>query len=88
MELSGPYSIEFRPAALRQLKKVPPEEQAKIRGAIALLARDPYPPRVKALKGRPGLRVCVGDYRIIYTVEDRRLVVVVVKIGNRRDVYR
>jgi mRNA interferase RelE/StbE len=52
-----------------------------------LLAEDPRPPGARALQGRPGLRVRVGDYRIIYTVEDDVLLVVVVRLGHRRDVY-
>jgi len=60
---------------------------AWIQAAIALLARDPRPPGAKALRGRDGLRVRVGEYRIIYTVQDDVLLVVVVTLGHRRDVY-
>lgn len=81
------YEIEVRPAALRALKKIDRQDQARIRGAIALLAADPRPPGAKALRGRPGLRIRVGDYRIIYTIQDDRLLVVVVTLGHRRDVY-
>lgn len=59
----------------------------RIQGAIALLAREPRPPGARALQGRPGLRVRVGGYRIIYTIEDDVLLVVVVRLGHRRDVY-
>ncbi len=52
-----------------------------------MLAQDPRPPGARALQGRPGLRVRVSDYRIIYTVEDDVLLVVVVRLGHRRDVY-
>lgn len=82
------YRIELRPAAARALYKLDPDVQPRIRGAIALLAEDPRPPGARALRGRPGLRVRVGDYRIIYTVDDDVLVVVVVALGHRRDVYR
>lgn len=58
-----------------------------MQGAIALLARIPRPPGARALAGRPGLRVRVGDYRIIYTVIDDVLLVVVVTLGHRREVY-
>jgi len=58
-----------------------------VQGAIALLAEDPRPPAARALKGRPGLRVRVGDYRIIYAVHDDVLLVVVVMLGHRREVY-
>ncbi|MPV35861.1 type II toxin-antitoxin system RelE family toxin [Georgenia subflava] len=81
------YRIELRPAAVRALRRVDHRDRDRIRGAIALLARDPRPPGAKALQGRPGLRVRVGSYRIIYTVEDDVLLVVVITLGHRRDVY-
>ena len=84
--MSG-YRIELRPAAARSLRKLDPQVRRRVQGAIALLAQDPRPPGARALQGRPGLRVRVGDYRIIYTVKDDVLLVVVVRLGHRRDVY-
>ena len=81
------YRIELRPAAVRALRKLDPRVRHRVQGAIALLAQDPRPPGARALQGRSGLRVRVGDYRIIYTVEDDVLLVVVVRLGHRRDVY-
>ncbi len=81
------YRIELRPAALRALHKLDPPVGRRLQGAIALLAQDPRPPGARALKGRPGLRVRVGDYRIIYIVNDDVLLVVVVTLGHRREVY-
>ena len=83
------YAIEVLPAAERDLRKVHPQMRARIRGAVLKLAAEPRPPGARALKDRPGyLRVRVGDYRIIYTIEDDVLRVVVVRVGHRRDVYR
>ena len=84
--MSG-YRIELRPAAVRALRNLDPQIRRRVQGAIALLAQEPRPPGARALKGRAGLRVRVGDYRIIYTVEDDVLLVVVVTLGHRRDVY-
>lgn len=81
------YRIELRPAAVRALKRIDHQDRGRIRGAIALLGEDPRPPGAKALQGRPGFRVRVGDYRIVYTIEDQVLLVVVVTLGHRRDVY-
>lgn len=81
------YRIEFRPAALRALKKLDKPIQKRIQGAIALLARQPRPPGAIALQGRPGLRIRVGDYRVIYTVHDAELVVVVINLGGRDKIY-
>ena len=81
------YQIEVRPAAARALRKVDPQVRPRIQGAIALLAQEPRPPSARALRGRPGYRLRVGDYRIIYTVVDEVLLVVVVALGHRRDVY-
>ncbi|MHB8319975.1 MAG: type II toxin-antitoxin system RelE family toxin [Acidimicrobiales bacterium] len=80
------YKIELRPAAARALCKLYPDARHRTQGAIALLARDPRPPASRALRGRPGYRFRVGTYRIIYTVADV-LLVVVVAIGHRREVY-
>ena len=82
------YRIELRPAAVRALRKLDPAIRQRLHGAIALLAQDPRPPAARALHGRPGLRVRVGDYRIIYTAADDVLLVVVVTLGHRRDVYQ
>jgi len=81
------YRIELRPAAARSLRKLDPQARRRIQGAIALLAHDPRPPGARALEGRTGQRVRVGDYRIIYTVENDVLLVVVVRLGHRRDIY-
>ena len=83
-----PYRIELRPAAARQLRKLDPPTARRIQGAIALLADDPRPPASRPLTGRPAWRVRVGDYRVIYTIQDDRLLIVVVTLGHRRDVYR
>jgi mRNA interferase RelE/StbE len=84
----SPYRIELRPAAIRALKRIHPEDKERVQGAIALLGQDPRPPRAVALSGRPGYRVRVGDYRIIYTIQDDVLLVVVVNLGHRRDIYQ
>lgn len=83
------YVIEVLPAAERDLRKVHSQMRARVRGAVLKLATDPRPPGARALKDRPGyLRVRVGDYRIIYTIKDDVLRVLVVRVGHRRDVYR
>jgi mRNA interferase RelE/StbE len=82
------YRVEVRPAAVRALRTLDPGVRPRIEGAIALLAEDPRPPASRPLKVRPGYRVRVGDYRIIYTIRDDILLIVVVTLGHRRDVYR
>lgn len=81
------YRIEVRPAAARALRKLDPSVRPRIQGAIALLAQDPRPPAARALAGRPGFRIRVGDHRVIYTVHDDALVVVVITRGHRRELY-
>jgi mRNA interferase RelE/StbE len=81
------YRIELRPAAVRALRKLDPQVRLRIQGAIALLAKDPRPPAARGLHGRPGLRVRIGDYRILYTVADDVLLVVVITLGHRREIY-
>lgn len=81
------YRIELRPAAIKALRKIDRKDQDRIRGVIRLLADDPRPPAARALQGRPAFRVRVGDYRVIYTIDDGVLLVVVVTLGHRRDVY-
>ncbi|MEO6471218.1 MAG: type II toxin-antitoxin system RelE/ParE family toxin [Aeromicrobium sp.] len=84
----SPYRVEFRPAAARALRKLDPQTAQRVRGAVALLSQNPRPPGMRPLKGRPGFRVRLGDYRIIYSIEDEVLLIVVVTIGHRREVYR
>ena len=81
------YRIELRPAAVTALRRIDPQDRGRIQGAIALLGEDPRPPGARALQGRDGYRVRVGNYRISYTIHNDILVVVVVTVGHRRDVY-
>lgn len=71
------YRIEMRPAALRALKKIDKPDQRRIQAAILLLGSDPRPPGAQKLVNRDAWRVRVRDYRIIYQIRDRTLLVVV-----------
>jgi mRNA interferase RelE/StbE len=83
------YRIEVRPRAEKELAGLPRDAQRRIVRAIDALAEDPRPAGCAPLKGGEGLlRIRVGVYRVIYLVEDDRLLVLVVRIGHRREVYR
>jgi len=73
---------------MRALRKIDPGHRTRIQAAISLLATNPRPPSAIGLRGRDGLRIRVGEYRIIYTVQDEVLLVVIVTLGHRKDVYR
>lgn len=84
-----PYAIEFRPSARRDLKDLPREILQRISRKIDSLADNPRPPGVEKLSGsEDSYRVRVGDYRILYEIRDKVLLVVVVRIRHRREAYR
>jgi mRNA interferase RelE/StbE len=84
-----PYAIEVAPAALRQLGKIDRADRARIISAIDRLAHQPRPAGVRALTGHPGLlRIRVGDYRVVYSVDDGKLVVTIIAAAHRRAIYR
>jgi len=83
------YQVKILPAALRQLESIPKPDQKRIKNRIDALADDPWPSGVKRLHGKMELlRIRSGNSRIIYTVERDRLIVLIIKIGHRREVYR
>jgi mRNA interferase RelE/StbE len=83
------YKIEIKPSAVKSLSKIPRPHRRRIAKRIDGLAEDPRPKDSKKLSGEQDLhRIRVGDYRIIYQVEDDVLIVLVVRIGSRGDVYR
>jgi mRNA interferase RelE/StbE len=83
------YSIEIRPRARRSLRQLDTPARKAIATAIDSLAIEPRPVDVTAIKGhRPWLRTRVGDYRIIYAVDDHARSITVAAIGPRREVYR
>ncbi len=82
------YSVGIRPKALEFIKEQAPKHQRQIRKKIDSLKREPRPTNAKKLEGGDGLwRVRTGDFRIVYTVEDEELLVVIVTVGNRKDIY-
>lgn len=82
------YRVELETRARRDFLGLHPDARERIADAIDDLAVDPRPPGAKRLVGRDGLRVRAGDYRILYTVDDKARRVHVYIIGHRRDVYR
>ena len=86
---SEPYRIELRPAAVRELEGLAKSVRSRVVRKIESLATDPRPAGVKKLAGEDGLwRVRIGDYRVIYTVHDAVLLVLVVTVAHRREAYR
>ena len=84
------YEIFFTKKADRALRKMSRKTARLIREKLDQLAQDPYTrnPNVTKLQGRPGYRLRVGDWRVIYELEDDRLVIMVLKVAPRGGVYR
>lgn len=83
------YRIEIAREAIRALAKLDKQIRRRLQTAITKLGDDPRPHGAIALQGLSGAyRVRVGDYRVVYTVDDGRLVVLVVDLGHRREIYR
>jgi mRNA interferase RelE/StbE len=83
------YSVDLAPAAERQFRKLPALVQQRLKRHIDSLAIAPRPAGTVKMHGEPDLyRLRVGDYRIVYYIWDRNREVLVVKIGDRREVYR
>lgn len=82
------YTVEFSSHAKRQGDKLPHNVKRRIIQALRRLAQDPYPPGVRKLEGSEYYRLRVGDYRIIYEVLEGKLLILVIRIGHRREVYR
>ncbi len=83
------YEIVFTKAAKKQLKKIPKQDQQKISTRIQDLSTNPRPEGMKALQGKLAQfhRVRSGNYRVMYSIEDEKLIVLVVKIAHRKVVY-
>ena len=82
------YELAFRKSVARDLRAFPKQDVLRIIRRIKSLADDPRPAGCEKLSGQERNRVRQGSYRIIYEIEDARLIVLVVKVGHRRDIYR
>ncbi|MCB1227916.1 MAG: type II toxin-antitoxin system RelE/ParE family toxin [Verrucomicrobiales bacterium] len=81
------YKIEFRKSVTKELRILPQQDQIRILQKIAELADDPRPPGCKKLSGQERYRLRQGDYRILYEIQDDRLIITIVRVRHRRDVY-
>jgi len=87
--MSESYSVLIKPAAWKQIMAFDARLQNRVFDALETLEGEPRPARAKKLQGNEELyRVRVGDYRIVYEVRDAVLIVVIVEVGNRSDVYK
>lgn len=83
------YTIEWRRSTKKDLRKIPPSEVRKIIDQVGLLGENPYPPGTTKLSGSENaFRIRVGDYRILYEVFEEVLIVEVIRVAHRKDVYR
>jgi mRNA interferase RelE/StbE len=82
------YSVRIRRSAARELEAIPLADRKRIVTRIDGLQTEPRPPGCEKLSGEEKYRLRQGDHRILYEIIDRQLIVTVVTIGNRRDVYR
>ena len=82
------YSLLIKPSAVKELEAFPAKDRRKITTRIEGLASEPRPHGCEKLSGLEQYRIRQGDYRVAYGVDDEASVVLIVKVGHRRDVYR
>ena len=81
------YRIEFKPSVWRDLDEIGKADRKRILKRIEKLAEDPRPAECKKLTGSERYRIRQGNYRILYSIEGDRLIIVIVKVGHRREIY-
>ena len=84
----GSFEVKFKQSVAKDLRQIPKKDVARILKRIEALRMEPRPPGVEKLSGQEKFRIRQGVYRILYEIQNNELIVVVVKIGHRRDVYR
>jgi len=82
------YRLLIKPSAVKEIEALPKTDRRRVVAKIESLAGNPRPPGCEKLSGHDQYRVRQGSYRILYSIEDRNLVVMVVRVGHRREVYR
>lgn len=83
------YRVEFSKRAEKQFLELPQQSQQRLRTQIDALAENPRPPGVKKLEeSKNQYRIRIGDYRVVYEIQDAILLVILLRIGHRREVYR
>lgn len=84
------FTVHFKPSADKALRKLPEKVQKRIVAATEALGDDPRPPGCVKLKDEEEelWRIRVGDYRVVYAIQDDALIVLVVRVAHRKDVYR
>ncbi len=82
------YRISFSAESKKFLRKLDRRLQLRIVAKMETLETDPRPRAAKKLVGRNGWRLRVDDYRVIYTIEDDRLLIMIVRVGHRKEIYR
>ncbi len=81
------YTVQILRRAQKELAALPPIVYPRVRDAIRELANTPRPSGCKKLSGRSGWRIRVGNYRVIYEIDDTAQVITIMHVGDRRDVY-
>lgn len=81
------YRVEIAESAAKSIAKLQPQVALRVRNAILGLEENPRPHGVKKLRGESAYRIRVGDYRVVYTIDDNVVLVIVIRVGHRRDVY-
>ena len=82
------YKIEFSKRVRKDFNKIPTHDAKRILDAVQRLAGDPMPPNSKKLKGEELFRIRIGNYRVIYSIVDSKMIIAVVKLGHRKDIYK
>jgi mRNA interferase RelE/StbE len=87
--VSGSFGIRYTSAAAKQIRKLDRSAQLRVLKAVEILSETPRPPKGKQLVGGDGeWRIRTGDYRIIYEIHDHELLILVVMVGLRKEIYR
>ncbi len=82
------FSIELSATARKSIKKLSNKDQILVFTVLETLKNNPTPPKSLKLRGREGYRIRVGDLRIIYTIQRGKLIVLILDVGHRREIYR